>query len=237
MALASLVCAAVLALAGGPESAASRFDLHGEGEADLERRLAALDADGKDPDAAQQEDPKPQHPQEPLAPPAQESSSLVEWDWWELIPRAGLAFFSGKYHINASPAIEIEARAPVTFLAPASNPDGDYFGVWAQINMAPIKRTIVPTLAKASGLMASLGLGVDYTILRDDTWLLLARLGLEYTTYGGVTDLNDGGQVVVGFTAGLSLSRSIVLTATPEIMYAKTGDYILLGMVGLALNF
>jgi hypothetical protein len=100
-----------------------------------------------------------------------------------------------------------------------------------------IKRTIVPKLAKASGVMTSLALGLDYTFYRDDTWLVLARVGVQYTNYGGVTDLKDGGQAIAGVTIGLSATRSLMFTLTPEIVYAKTGDHILMGLVGVAVEF
>jgi hypothetical protein len=230
-----------LALPGG-EPAASRggFDLDASPEADLERRLGAqsdttgADQEGGKPD---QEDEKPQRPQGPVAPATQESSSFLDFGWLELYPRAGLAVFSSKYHINASPTVEIEGRAPLPWLSPASNPGGDYFGAFAQLNGALIKRTLQPVLPKASGIMLSLALGLDYTIFRDDTWLLMARAGVQYTYYGGITDLRDGAQVVAGLTAGVSLTRSLMLTLTPEIIYAKTGDYILMGLLGLAVEF
>ena len=165
------------------------------------------------------------------------SQGLIDFGWLELYPRVGIAMFSSKYHINASPAIEIEARAPLPFLSPASNPEGDYFGAFAQLNFVPIKRTIVPTLAKASGLMSSIAVGLDYTVYRDETWLLMPRLGIQYTYYGGVTDLKNGGQVLAGFTAGMGISKSLLLTLTPEIVYAKTGDYILMALLGVAIEF
>jgi hypothetical protein len=232
--------AALLAGPGDESGANTRFTLDASAEADFERRGAASglgDLSGDEAHPAQQEEQKPQQPQEHPPQGAPQSQALVDFGWMELYPRAGVAIFSGKYHINASPCLEIEARAPIPWLSPASNPQGDYFGAFAQLNFAMITRTIVPKLAKASGLMTSLALGLDYTIFRDDTWLLVARLGFQYTNYGGVTDLKDGGQAVVGLTTGVNLSRSILLTLTPELVYAKTGDYIMMGLVGMAVEF
>jgi hypothetical protein len=214
-----------------------RFDFcQDEAARDLDRRTAGV---VRTPDGEpKQDEDKPQRPQEPgQEAPLATQWSVVDFGWLELYPRAGLAIFSAKYHINASPVLEIEAHAPIPWLSPASNPNGDYFGAFAHLNFAVIKRTIVPKLAKASGVMASIAFGLDYTFYRDETWLLLARAGIQYTTYGGVTDLNDGGQVVVGFTAGLSVSRSLMFTLTPEIVYATTGDHILMGLLGIAVEF
>jgi len=234
-----LELAAMLLLAGPGGDA--RFDFcQDEAERDLDRRTAGAGktADGEGTEPRPQDEEKPQRPQEPQKEaPLATQWSVIDFGWLELYPRAGLAIFSSKYHINPSPVLEIEAHAPIPWLSPASNPQGDYFGAFAHLNFAVIKRTIVPKLAKASGVMASLAFGLDYTFYRDDTWLLLARAGIQYTTYGGVTDLNDGGQVVVGFTAGLSVSRSLMFTLTPEIVYAATGDHILMGLLGVAVEF
>jgi hypothetical protein len=235
-----LALALLLAGPGGePVKELNRFEFLQEAEADLDRRTAGVgrttDEESK---AERQDEEKPQRPQEPpKEPPLATQWSIVDFGWLELYPRAGLAIFSSKYHIKPSPVLEIEAHAPIPWLSPSSNPQGDYFGAFAHLNFAMIKRTIVPTLAKASGIMASIAIGLDYTFYRDDTWLLLARAGIQYTTYGGVTDLNDGGQVIAGFTAGLSVSRSLMFTLTPEIVYAATGDHILMGLVGVAVEF
>lgn len=234
-----LEVAALLLLSGPGEGVASRparFSLDDPAESDFSRRVGEAGDEEGEARPAQQEDPKPQRPEGPVDSASQEPGP-VDFDWLELYPRAGIAMFSGKYHISAKPCIEVEVRAPLTFLSPASNPQGDYFGVFAQINGALIRRTIVPTLATPSGIMASLAIGMDYTVIRDNTWLVMVRLGVQYTYYGGVTDLKDGLQAVGGLTAGISVSRSLMITLTPEIVYAKTGDYILLGMLGAAVQF
>src|SRR5579883_2936022 len=170
-----------LLLAGGGETGSAGtpgFDLSRDAALDFARRVAGEDADGGPDGAAekpQQEDEKPPRPESTAQPSDKVSQGLIDFGWVELYPRAGIAMFSSKYHINASPAIEIEARAPLPLLSPSSNPEGDYFGAFAQLNFVPIKRTIVPTLAKASGLMSSIAVGLDYTLYRDETWLLMPR--------------------------------------------------------------
>jgi hypothetical protein len=242
MTVLNLAWALLLSGAGGgdPPPAPARFSLEDGAERDFQHRLSGhgLAVASDEEPKPQQEDEKPQRPQEPQeAKPLATQWSVVDFGWLELYPRAGLAIFSSKYHINPSPVLEIEAHAPIPWFSPASNPDGDYFGAFVHLNFAMIKRTIKPTLSKASGMMASLAVGLDYTFYRDDTWLLLARLGIQYTTYGGVTDLKDGGQAIAGVTVGLSVTRSLMFTLTPEIVYAKTGDHIMMGLLGVAVEF
>lgn len=229
----------VLGLAAGPDEAdiASVDAIRSEALADLERRVGSDAVAEKKP---QQEDPKPQRPDAPLPPPQQPQDSgppFIDWDWLELRVRVGVAKFSKDFHINTSPAFAIEGRVPISFLAPSSNPEGDYFGLWAQLEGAVIKRTIQPQVDKPSGAMISLGVGVDYTILRNSTWLLMARAGALYVTYGGVTDLNDGIGPMVGIQAGLSLTRSVNIVIAPEYVLGKGGDSIIIGTIGVSIDF
>src|SRR6185295_12899983 len=149
-----------LGLAAGPDEAefASVDAIRVEALADLERRIGNDAVAEKKP---QQEDPKPQRPDEPLPPPQPQDSGtpFIDWDWLELRVRVGIAKFSKEFHINTSPAFAIEGRVPISFLAPSSNPEGDYFGLWAQLEGAVIKRTIEPAVDKPSGAMISLGVG------------------------------------------------------------------------------
>lgn len=216
-------------LAGGPSGAGRN-----EALADLERRIGGdTPASEKKP---QQEDPTPQRPSGPVAAPEEPSTPFIDFDWLELHVRVGMAIFSKEFHIDPSPAFVIEGRAPIPWLSPSSNPDGDYFGAWAALESAVIKRTIEPAVDKPSGMLLGLSAGLDYTILRNTTWMILAKVGVMYATYGGVTDLNDGIAPVAGLTLGLTVSRSVAITLAPEYILGD-GDNIILGTVGIAIDF
>lgn len=244
MGLGEVVLLLALATASGGESDRTGLDLYGSPARDLARRigddaLLARSPDEEDEAAEekekQQEDPTPQRPSQDLT-ATSEASGVVDFDWLEMQPRVGMALFSKIYHINASPCFGVEFRAPVTFLSPASNPTGDYFGVWGQLTGIIGKRTIMPAVAQPSGVILMMTLGVDYTLIRDETWLVLVRAGFQYCTYGGITDLKDGVAPVVGLTAGLAISRSLSITLAPEFVLGKS-DYIILGMLGLGIQF
>ena len=125
----------MLGLAAGPEdpSFASADGVRSEALADLARRI------GPDPEAPakrQQEDPRPQRPDGPVQAPEGSNDPWIEFGWFELHVRAGMAIFSKEFHIDPSPAFVIEGRAPLPWLSPSSNPDGDYFGGFAEIGFA-----------------------------------------------------------------------------------------------------
>jgi hypothetical protein len=223
----------LLGMASGPDDPA----LRDEALADLNRRTGAA-VEGTDRrERRQQEDPRPQRPQEPLEERRADAPSIIDWDWLELHPRVGVSMFSKDYHINMSPTVVIEGRAPLVLLSPSDNPDGEYFGVFAELNMTFIKRTIKPSVDKPSGAMVALGVGMDYTILRNATWMILVRAGIQYTTFGGVTDLKDGMSPFAGFTVGLSVARSVSITLSPEYILGQQSDTIIVGVLGVAIDF
>lgn len=230
----------LLGAAFGPDelSSAPEWTLQDEAMADLGRRLAAGEGAEERKERRQQEDPKPQRPEQPVqAPVADEGRPWIDFEWLELHARVGIAMFGKDYHIDPSPIIQIEARAPVTLIAPSDNPDGDYFGVFAQLDAAPIKRTIEPSVDKPSGVMLALTIGADFTILRNSTWMILVRGGIQYATYGGVTDLNDGMAPVVGLTAGVAVARGVAITVSPSYIMVEKGNSIIIGTVGVEIDF
>ena len=226
----------LLGLAAGPDEAAAgpSGEVPSEALADLARRIGP---DAEAPVKPQQEDPRPQRHDAPLQAPEEASIPWIDFDWFELHVRAGMAKFSKQFYINPSPSFAIEGRAPMPWLSPSSNPDGDYFGAFAEIAFTSIKRTITPPVDKPSGAMLSLGVGVDYSIIRNTTWIVLARVGIQYATYGGVTDLKDGMGPMAGLTAGLTISRSVSITISPEYIRGGSGDNIVIGTVGVAIDF
>jgi hypothetical protein len=216
----------LLGLAAGPDEP--------EALADLARRIGP---EAEAPVKPQQEDPRPQRPDAPVQAPEEASTPWIDFDWFELHVRVGMAEFSKQFHINASPSFAIEGRAPMPWLSPSSNPDGDYFGAFAEISFTSIKRTITPPVDKPSGAMLSLTVGMDYSIIRNTTWIVLARVGIQYTTYGGVTDLKDGIGPMAGLTAGITISRSVSITISPEYIMGGSGASVIIGTVGVAIDF
>ena len=227
----------LLGLAAGPEELAAgpAGSIRDEALADLERRIGPdTPANDKKP---QQEDPTPQRPQDPVAAPQEPSTPVIDWDWLELHVRVGMAIFSKEFHIDPSPAFCIEGRAPIPWLSPASNPDGDYFGAFAELSVAIIKRTITPAVDKPNGAAMMLAVGMDYSLIRNTTWIVVVRAGMVYATYGGVTDLKDGLGPMVGLTAGLTVSRSVSITMSPEYIMGGGSDSTIVGTVGIAIDF
>src|SRR5436190_5296812 len=221
----------------------------GGGEADELRAQAPLRGAARDPEGledlrrrvppstlqeAEKQEPPPAPAPRNAAP---EETPSLDFSWLELYPRVGLAAFSSKYHVNPSACFGVAARAPMPWLSPSSNPHGEYFGLFAELDVSVIKRTIFPKLDKPSGPIFMIGFGVDYTIYRSESWLLMVEGGVHYVNFGGITDLTNGLTPMFGAIAGISVSRGMSLTLSPEIEYPKTGDYIMMLTLGLVWEF
>jgi hypothetical protein len=209
-----------------------------EGLEDLRRRIPGFRDDETEPGAPPQEEGQKQEP--PIPAPRdskQEETPSIDFTWLEIYPRVGMASFSSKYHVNPSACFGVAARAPMPWLSPSSNPNGEYFGLFAELDVSVIKRNIFPKLDKPSGPVLMVGFGVDYTIYRNETWLVMVEAGVHYVNFGGITDLTNGLTPMFGVIGGVSVSRGLSLTLSPEIEYPKTGDYIMMMTLGLVWEF
>lgn len=214
------------------------FALLADPLADLDRRIGRTD--DEDPEkapTAKQDETAPQRPQEPPALPSESRPTpILDFDWLEIQPRVGMAIFSKDYHVDPSVCFGIVAHAPLTMLSPSSNPDGEYFGLFAKLDVAIIKRDIFPKLDKPGGPIFMFAVGADYTVYRSENWLLMVEGGIQYCNYGGITDLQNGIAPVVGVKIGLTISREVSLSLTPEYVITD-GNHILMGWLSVMIEW
>jgi len=205
--------------------------------------LGPVPGDDAAPPAAKQQDEKPPEappppPQEPPAPLLEDQGlPWIDFDWLELQPRVGLALFSGGYKIPPSPYFSLLAHVPAPLLSPGSDPGGEYFGLFAEVNFLPqVTRDLDPEPDKVSGSVLFFNLGFDFTFLRNQSLYLAARAGAQFAWYGGISDLNDGLGWTAGFEGGVFLGKGITLTIGPEIAFGD-GDHVILTSLGLLIEF
>jgi hypothetical protein len=239
--LQSMVLMLALGGSGDPrekETARCRLNLLADPLADLESRIGGTLGDEPAPEngGESQDETRKDRPEVPRQDLVKPQASMVDFDWMEIQPRVGMAIFSKDYHVSPSPAFGVSVRAPLTWLSPSSNPDGEYFGIFGQLDVAIIKRTIVPVLDKPSGPIFMATIGLDYTIYRNETWMLLVEGGMQYCFYGGITDLKNGYAPVGGLKVGVSLSRTVSLAFNPEFVMAG-GNHIILAWISATVEF
>lgn len=175
-------------------------------------------------------------PAEPARPAAQ-NRSVVDFDWLELTPSAGLVSYSSKFLADPALAFALHAHVPMPWLNPPSDPIGEYFGLYANVAFTTIDRELSPTVSRRRGVCSFTSLGVDFSFLRDDTWILVARAGVTYAYYGGVADLKSGFGPSAGLSAGIQVSGKLALIYSPEIVLGDTGSHVLFNTLGLLIQF
>lgn len=162
---------------------------------------------------------------------------FLDFDWFELHPRLGVALFTDDFHIDASPSFGLLARAPLPGLSPRSDEGGEYFGAFAEVTGLMAERTLEPEVDSPSGLVLLVSLGLDFTFVRNQSLLVMMHGGAQYGHYGGITDLTDGWAPMAGVSAGWYLGQGFTLTLSPEAVFGRGGDKIYLASLGLLVEF
>ena len=198
--------------------------------ASLPREMRLEEARPQDP--AQEKYP-PQEPQ----PPAAKSRPFVDLDWLELTPGVGFAVFSSKYRTDPAPGGALFAHAPMPWCSPSYDPGGEYVGLFAEVAFTTIDRDLSSSVDHRSGVASFYSLGVDYSLLREGTWILVARGGLLYAYYGDIADLKSGVGFTLGASAGIQISGKLGLTYTPTFYFGTSGSLVLLNTLGLTIQF
>lgn len=180
-----------------------------------------------------------QDPAPPLEPPAapQGDPALVDLDWLELHPGIGFAVYSDEYLADPGAALTLLAHAPLPWLSPASDPTGEYFGVFASVSFATIDRDLSSTVDHRKGTALFASIGMDYSLVRDGTWIVLARAGLLYAYYNDIADLNSGPGFMAGLTAGIQITGKMGLTYSPDFLFGDSGSLIVINTLGLLIQF
>jgi hypothetical protein len=192
------------------------------------------------------EEPRPRPPQDPTQeryPPVPGESAprseraFLDLDWLELTPAIGIAFFSSEYETDPTAALSLSAHAPLPWLSPSGDNVGEYFGLFAEAAFMNIDRNLSPTVDHRQGLASFFSLGLDFSIVRDGTWIVVVRAGALYAYYGGIADLNSGFGFMAGASVGLQISGKLGLTYSPEVLFGDTGSLIFLNTLGLSIQF
>ncbi len=191
---------------------------------------------------------KPAPPQEPIViqetPQAlmkledPKEGGFVDLSWLEMQPRIGIAMFSEDYHIDPSPMVALQFRAPMPFLSPGSNPEREWFGAFSQLTFVPgMTRDLTPEPESPTGTGFFISGGLDFTFLRSSSLYMIFQAGGQYGSYGGITGLLDGFATNAGLSTGITLGKGLTVTLNGELIFGQAGDEIMLGSLGLLIEF
>jgi hypothetical protein len=187
---------------------------------------------------------RPQEDPPPAALTAQDfdlkrdDGGFLDLDWLEVQPRIGLSYFTEDWRIDPSFYITVLLHAPLPWLSPASDPGGDYFGLWIEPGLYPnVERTLDPAPDDNSGPVIVAGFGLDYTLLRNQTLYFVLRAGGQYGWFGGIEGLGDGVAPLAGFDFGVHLGSGYTLTLAPTAVFGRGGDHVYSVGLGLVIEF
>lgn len=203
--------------------------------------LSLADAEPRPP--KRQEEPpaavdftKPPSQDDPLL--RRDDGGFVDLDWLELQPRVGLAIFSDDWRIDPSPVISLLVHAPLPWLSPASDPGGDYFGLFMEAGILPrVERDLDPAPDDNAGSAVLFSFGLDYTAVRNQALYLVFRAGAQYGWFGGIEGLGDGIAPMAGLDFGVYVGSGLTLTLAPAGTFGRGGDSIYTTSLGLVIEF
>ena len=179
-------------------------------------------------------------PQESEAPPDQtveeSDGGFVDFSGLEAKTWAGMVMYSEDFESDPMPAGGLVLRAPMPWLSPADDPEGDYFGLFVHFTGTRLDRDL-DFLEKASGTVFLFGVGIDYLLSESPSMNLRAQLGIQYEMFGDVWDTDDGFATVLGLAGSLRLGSGVQLSITPQAYIADAGDWISALQFGLTFKF
>lgn len=169
------------------------------------------------------------------ATPRGEATGLLDLDGLEGGVWAGLLGFSSDYDSDPKAAAGVLVRAPSPLLSGLFGMRRDDLGIYLQAGAGSLDRDVLtPDDTRGAVLLGTLG--VDYTVVRNKSWLLLAQGGLQYVGITDVASAEDGFGFVVGGLGGFALADRLWITVDPQIILGA-GDYLYLVSLGLHFSF
>jgi hypothetical protein len=184
---------------------------------------------------------EPSTPPEPPPTPAQDEEGapdLLDFDRLEGSVRLGFIAFSEGFESKPQFAASLLARAPSPWLSrDLLGLESDAVGAFLEMTFSRIDRDLDPAFDHTDGTTFFVGLGLDYTIVRDGSWMAAAQLGLQYGFFGNVDDTHDGVALLMGLMGNYQISQGIWATLSPQAAIADAGDRLYFFHFGVLFAF
>jgi predicted small lipoprotein YifL len=151
--------------------------------------------------------------------------------------RVNFLAFSPNYDIDPTIGGSLLVRAPMPALSPRADPQGEYFGLFAEVTVAGIDRDLDFPVEHTSGTATFVVVGLDYTFDAGERSILRGQAGVLYAEYGDVSLLHDGWGVELGGLAGFRISDRLWFTASPETYLGSSWSIVYVASFGLQYSF
>jgi hypothetical protein len=211
------------------------FPAGGEDELPLSLADDALEAVIDEADVALVESLFPSPPPSDLLLQARRASApkpFFDFGNAELGGFLGMAQYSGDF--EADPGFEGGA----IFRVPLPKLGGT--GIWIEGLFGKIERDIDPILyLNRDGNYLAGAVGVDYTLLDNERFLIRPQAGVMYVKYDDIDGLEDGMGVLLGSVFGvhwIKLKQTVTISYNPQWV-SDGGDWILFHSLGVSVTF
>jgi len=170
--------------------------------------------------------------------PASAGSSFFDFSRLELGIWLGIAGASSDYESDPSPAGGGLLRVPLPWLSSdLLGMKDDAFGVFVQGSVTSVERELDPAPPDAAGPVVIGGLGLDFALVRDESHLLMAQLGVQYVHLSGVFEADDGAGLLLGVMGGLKIAERSWVTLNPQWTLGDEGEFLWTLGLGVLVGF
>lgn len=179
-------------------------------------------------------------PAAPVAPREAQATEykLLDFDHLEGAARIGFLFFSDDFEADSEVAGGLQFRAPSPLLSRGLfGMASDDIGAFLEITVSGMDRDVDPPLDEPDGTLLFITGGLDWTLLRDETFRVAAQGGLQFGHFGGITDTDDGVALLIGAVGAVQVTNGLWVTLTPQAAFADAGDNIFFLHLGLQVEF
>jgi hypothetical protein len=185
------------------------------------------------------QEPAPQEPKpeaKPAVPAAQEGAPGEPFaESWEVAAHFGFCAFSSEFEADPEFSAGLSVRAAMPwFSKTVLGLDEASIGLFLDFTFSSIDRDI-PVLKEPDGTLIFFTVGLDFTVYKDETWVIRPQLGLQYGHFGGVTDLDNGIAVLLGVELGVSFAEGWRVFFDPQVGIGE--DMVFFLPLGVAYSF
>ena len=121
---------------------------------------------------------------------------------------AGIVGSSGDFDSDPQFGAGLMVRAPLPWLSRyVLDMAADDVGLFISAAFTSLDRDLDPAPENPDGSVVMLAVGLDYTFVRSDGWLLMAQAGLQYLNFGDIFETENGLGFFGGLTAGIELFK------------------------------
>lgn len=167
----------------------------------------------------------------------QATQEFIDLSRLELEGRAAFLIFSGDFDADPEAGGGLMARAPLPWFSRLLGMAKDDVGLFVDLTASTVSRDFDPEPEDPDGSVFLATIGLDYSFVRNATWVVRGLIGIQYSDFGDVTGLDSGTGLLVGAAASISLGKGFWLSYTPEMSFGDSGDWIFINNLGLAIDF